>query len=90
MAPPRKKKPLAEAVEELHAKVMPMQGVPDRIVAHILGYIEGAFAFGGTPETVREALYRDFPRLTADQVDIAIEEMLPRVMSPEPPPRILS
>lgn len=40
-----------------------------QVVPFILGFIRGAFAFGGTPHDVKQLIQRDFPRLTPGDID---------------------
>lgn len=42
---------------------------PPIIASHLLGFVRGAVSFGGSPEAIRHALLREFPRLTPPEVD---------------------
>ena len=75
--------------EGINRAMMLIMDMPDRVVSHLLGYIQGALAFGGSPEQVREAMSRDFPHIGEDEVDVLLEG-LPQKWLPPPAPRILS
>ncbi len=40
-----------------------------QLVPHVLGFVRGCLRFGGTPQTIRIAVEKEFPRLNPVQVD---------------------